>query len=334
MRYLGLNISNLYFLNPDLGKMLGIQEGDPIEVHQKLIDLVLHGHEPISPQSYVLVPTLQMNSREFYFREAELLTEILEFYKKNPKTMLNSGDIWKVTPSIHEANDTWPVLDNKKFLPTLLPTLQYARQWRSKNITVHLPVRPQNEINSLVDTLTHPDVIKAIRGQPDDFKISIDLENNHHNSFFGNLDNLAEFAVLLDEKLDRLGAQDLKTQINFCFDFGHFATQSTKLRYNKRQMLENFFESQRKRIKTLHLHTNDGSNDQHYLPYNTDSQSIHLKHFNGDQRLLKEHSELLFDCLPILKLHDQDNWMIILETDKPFDLKDLQANNQKIVDCL
>jgi hypothetical protein len=35
-----------------------------------------------------------------------------------------------------------------------------------------------------------------------------------------------------------------------------------------------------------------------------------------------------------LKFKEQDNWTIVLETDKPFELSDLYANNQKILNSL
>jgi sugar phosphate isomerase/epimerase len=324
VRYISLNCTTMYFFSSVLGDILGLEEGEPVEVHSKLIQMVQRSFSKIKEKEQnfgeLFSAGLQMNTRDFYFREPGMIDEIIECYKDTKK--INS---LTVTPSIHQASDAQPFSECKDFFEEFQRNCDLMRAWESKNLTVHLPVREENDMVDVINTLTDPRSIKAIRGPKDSFKISIDLENNHHNTYFGNLYNCIEFIENLDDKMDEIGKSSLKSQLNFCFDYGHYITQAHLMGYNKQKMLSEFFESKKDRIKTLHLHNNDGiGKDQHILiglhPENTENGIGHIGNVKVNAKLLKEHEEILLEALPILKLKERDDWNLVTETDKFYNI--------------
>ncbi len=191
-------------------------------------------------------------------------------------------------------------------------------------MTVHLPISPDDDTSEVIAALTDPKVIDAAAGTtPDDFKISIDLENNWHKSFFGNLDNCIALFQQLDEKLADIGQPELRSCFNFCYDHGHFVAQAAQLNYEKHTILPRFLRQMGPRIKTLHLHCNDGSNDQHMLLGSSPTSPgvTAKKHFN--MALFNENERLLLKNLPLLHLQTQDDWMIVLEVTVAYTFEEL-----------
>ncbi len=191
-------------------------------------------------------------------------------------------------------------------------------------MTVHLPISPEDDTAEVIAALTDPVVIDAVWGSTAAaFKISIDLENNWHESFFGDLDHCIALFQQLDEKLVDIGKPELRACFNLCYDHGHFVAQAAQLNYEKDTILPRFFRQMGPRIKTLHLHCNDGSNDQHLL-LGTSPTSLGLKNkkqFNAT--LIQENEKLLLKNLPLLRLSTRDDWMIVLEVAVAYTFEEL-----------
>jgi sugar phosphate isomerase/epimerase len=316
-----------------MGEILGLEEGDPVEVHKALIKMIRYAYNKLvdsptfqnKPIKNVF-PGVQINTREFYFKEPTIVDEITSCYQSTQ----SDGGVY-VVPSIHQANEAQPLHEKVDFYPELKTNCALAEKWNSKNITVHLPVRTNNDIDEVIELLTSKNCIEIIKGTPGIYQPSIDLENNHHNTFFGDLDNCSAFLAKLDDKLDEIGASFLKQNINFCFDSGHYLTQAHLMGYNNRDMLARFFKTQANRIKTLHLHKNDGiGKDQHILLGIEPDANNSIGFTKVEPALLAEHEAILLECLPLLRFLEKDNWNIVLETDKWY-TPDLLAHSLKLI---
>ncbi len=307
-----------YFLNRDMGKVLDLEEGHPVEVHKALIKkikapfLQLAQDFPILGKKFK--PSVQINTGNFYFRDPEILEQILNEYIKQG-----------IYPSIHQKNNAQPLNESEEFLVEICENIERTRGIWGNHICVHLPVNDRNDIKEVIENLTKRDLVELLE---ENRHVSIDLENNHHNSFFGNLYNCSVFIEQLDKELQEKGLEELKSQFNFTFDYGHFFTQSHFMNYDKRKMLADFFRSNGNRIKTLHLHVNDGIHkDQHIMPRLCAKKRENGKFYVGgkevDLLLLQEHEKILLESLPILDWKNKKNSNLVIEIDSIYTDQDL-----------
>ncbi len=306
-----------------MGKILNLEEGHPIEVHRGLRSIILKVIEDLKTNTEFLFseikPGVQFNSRDFYFREEEILQEIFELYRNV------CANEQKVFGTIHQSNEIQPIKACKNFTDELSRNIYYHTIMGTNNLTVHLPVDKENRIAEITDILTSEPTLKILsEGISTMPMISIDFENNHHGSFFGNLDNCITLFETLKDKYIEIGEKEIYSIINICFDSGHYFIDPEKMGYNKRGMLENFFENMKTKINTLHLHTNDAINDRHLL------LGCQIENLSINPPLIKhkvhEHTELILESLPILKLKEKKNWNIVTETDIPYTYDDLYNN--------
>jgi len=321
----------MYFFSGVLGDVLGLQEGDPVELHQGLIRMIRNTFKILKTEAactqHHVLPAIQMNTGDFYFNDPDMVRSVMNEYEKT-----RTEPDGYILPCIHQFGSAIPLPDNTEFFSHFLKNIQYHRTWGARNLTVHLPIRPNDDTEKVISVLTSSKFIETMLQPPKDPNyqfISIDLENNHHNSFFGNLDHVSAFIEKLDQRYQQLGIPHLSESINLCFDYGHYISQATKMNYEKREMLRRFFDKMRHRIKTLHLHMNDGSDDQHILVgLMPDAQNkIGTIPILGD--LYREHTQILLETLPRLELHRERNWLLVAETDKPY-TKEALANSFKL----
>ena len=314
-----------------MGKILELTEGDPVEVHKGLRSLIYKTIDWLNAitgcSSFGIHPGVQFNSRDFYFRESEILKEILELYenkKMNEK---------KVYGTIHQSNGIQPIKACKEFIEELIKNLDLHLQLGTNNLTVHLPVDKENRIAEICEILTSDAIInqlEIIRNKNPN--ISIDFENNHHGSFFGNLDHCIALFQSLKDKLYEIGKKDIYPILNICFDSGHFFIDADKMNYNKTAMLENFFETMKAKINTLHIHTNDGITDRHFLLGRSYDNFLIKPAINKEK--IQENTTLILETLPMLNLKQKNNWNIVSETDSPYKIEDLIENFKLIFEHL
>ena len=301
MNLISINCTLSYFLSADMGNILNLHDGYPLEVHKGLIDIISSPFNLNKAQNTIIGETLkyfepgvQINTGDFYLREKQIVDSLKELYQKE-----------KVLPSIHQKNNIQPLNSSRDFKKELISNIKKTEEIWSNNICVHLPVRKQDDTDEVIQNLTKPELLKVMKAHP---SISIDLENNHHNSYFGNLYHCTHLLERLDDKLEDLGKSNLKENFNLTFDYGHFVTQAYYLKYDKREMLFDFYKNSGKRIRTIHAHNNDGIHkDQHLLLGLTPQISKEKSNmgFIGNKKVnlskLKENEKLFFETLPELE---------------------------------
>jgi hypothetical protein len=196
-----------------------------------------------------------------------------------------------------------------------------------------LPVDKENRIEEVCEIMTSESVLNLLKNESGK-NISIDLENNHHMSFFGNLKNCSELLDRIHDRLTEIGRKEMYKNINFCFDSGHYFIDSDKMGYPKQKMLSEFFESKRDKIKTLHLHSNDGTKDHHLLLGQIPGENSPYEVKGIKLDILKQNTNLLLDLLPILKFNKQDNWNIVSEMGLPYTYDHLLKNFELIYNAI
>ena len=69
-----------------MGAVLHLEEGEPEEVHLGLIWMINQTFEKVSDSTFIadFQPGIQVNSRDFYFREDGMWDLIIDLYQKKP----------------------------------------------------------------------------------------------------------------------------------------------------------------------------------------------------------------------------------------------------------
>src|SRR5579884_610546 len=140
-----------------------------------------------------------------------------------------------------------------------------------------------------------------------------EYEDRKLDAAFSALEELSLFArqrgveILLENTPNAMSSAERLTQflaqthlgLSFCFDIGHA---------HMNEGVERAYETMQERIRSTHLHDNDGKSDQHLFPIVQDGGSIDWK---NAMRLLRSRP----DQYPlVLELHDTPDFPHNLET--------------------
>ncbi len=240
-----------YLFNKEMGRGIGLAEPEPGTIITTLSKLSrdacswLHGQFP----GLDVHPGVQYgNESDLYFEDEGLLQAI------SSETRASNGAVW---PVIHETSDKQPLKPG--FLEKMVQLLGLCDRFGIKNITVHLPLETTDTTSRLVDALCDPAFLDAMVLHD----VSVDLEQNWHGSWFGFSENVIALFHALDDSLDQRGYSPLKRKFGMTFDSGHHFAQYRIAGRDVRQGIEDVFDALGHRIRTLHLHGNDGTGDQH-----------------------------------------------------------------------
>ena len=111
--------------------------------------------------------------------------------------------------NIHQANDAQPLPEYSQFYKETQTNLDFSKRLGAHNLVIHLPVRKQDDTENVISCLSNISFLETLKS----YNISLDFENNHHNSFFGNLDNCSNLLNLLDDRIRFFGIWGYKTPI-------------------------------------------------------------------------------------------------------------------------
>ncbi len=315
-----------------MGEVLGLEEGHPVEVHKALIKMIKTAYENVAstfPQvSDTVNPCVQFNTREFYFRDEEIVEQVKDLYIKQ------NGEKHRVVASIHQDNEIQPLNRCKNFYKELEKNLTIMDELNGANLTVHLPISAENQMEEVINILTSNKMLNLLEKFKHLDPLSIDLENNHHSSFFGNLNNCSFFLGKLRERLAQREKEEYYRFFNICLDTGHYLIDAHHENYPKQEMLDRFLEKHREKIKTIHLHANDGSRDQHLLlgQYPGENSAISLSNLNLPR--LKEHNAIIQNSLAKSQLWDLQDWIVVCELANPYTIEELTRAFEKLCENL
>lgn len=300
-----------------MGASIGLDEPEPENIIRQLsafsrdVARVLRREFPGLEK--LLVPAVQYgNESDMYFDDPGLVDVLL--------SERNAGQ--PVLGFIHQTSDAQPLKPG--FVAKMARLLPMCRRLGTRNITVHLPLDKADTTPRLLDELCSPAFLDILRANP----VSIDLENNWHASWFGFTKHFIDFYAALDYRLDAIEEGQMKEWFGMTFDCGHFFAQYAIAGQPIGPDLDLLFQALGNRIRTLHLHGNDGTGDKHknFLPMDEDPRRDSPQVAN---------QRALLSCLPILDITNrarQDKWDIVIvsELAEPFTRDSYLAHSRLI----
>jgi sugar phosphate isomerase/epimerase len=297
-----------------MGESIGLEEPEPDGIIASLSRVSRNACEFLRSkfEQLEIIPTVQYgNASDFYYDDPALVQCLLD--QKEPAN-------GKVIPTIHAASDVHPL--NPFFPEQLERVLKTCKILGCKNTTVHLSLDKEDITTQTIESLASDPVVDLITK----YKVSVDLENNWHDCWLGYAENIIRFYDELKDKLSETGHDDACDYMGMCFDSGHLFAQYTIAGMDVREGTVELFEGIGKKIRTLHLHSNDGTGDEH-LP------------FNRKKGKFEEHQEILLDALKILDIPrrgDADEWntVIIAELGAPFTWEEFKEHSRLIMASL
>ncbi|MBD3187088.1 hypothetical protein GF325_09690 [Candidatus Bathyarchaeota archaeon] len=300
----GINNNIKYCFSNRMGASIGINDPDPISIIRGLSRFSRKVASVLSRDFQAFTPGVQYGNESDLYFDDPLLLDAINKERKAPETVI---------PIIHQTSGNQPLKGG--FIEKMAQISNLCQIFQTRNVCVHLPLEPFDTTAELLEVLTQDGLLDAIA----DVNIAIDLEQNWHDSWFGFTEHLLEFFPALDDALERKGHEGLQDKFGMTFDSGHFFAQYHLSGASWRDMekdMENLFSRLGDRIRTIHLHGNDGTGDHHAL--------FRRNHPNTLQgRRFKKNQDILFKHLPMLNLSDRntrDKWdtVIISEIGNPF----------------
>ncbi len=304
-----------------MGASIGLDEPEPENIIRHLSAFSRGAVRALATEypwlGKVLVPAVQYgNESDIYFDDPDLVNVLL--------TERNAAE--PVYSFVHQTSDKQPL--KRGFRAKIAQLLPLCRRLGTRNITVHLPLDRTDTTKDLLDELCAPAFLDIVRGS----RVSIDLENNWHASWFGFADHLIDFYAALDRRLDAVGEGGMKEWFGMTFDCGHFFAQYRIAGRLLRPDLDRLFSALGGRIRTLHLHGNDGTGDQHrcFVPLPSDPT-------RDDAAAANQRA--LLSCLPTLDLMGRargDKWdaVIVSEIAVPFTMDAFLHHSRLIFDAI
>jgi len=208
------------------------------------------------------------------------------------------------------------------FIKTLEKQIKICKMINCNCIVSHAPSTQSNINTQWVEELANSKIRRLLRNN----RVTICFENiDYKGDYYENLAHLVEWRSELVRKFN-----ELNNHIKFCFDFGHYQIflQRDKLGNNSSQAVyknkdhdflkEDLFEKFIKNTKVFHIDTNDGTNDQHILPF-SNKKSIRVKNEFSRKQFIKNSYQVV-EWLKLIKKIESDTieryW--ILEVEPPF----------------
>nr|MDO8084025.1 hypothetical protein [Candidatus Sigynarchaeum springense] len=313
--------NSAYLFSRAMGASIGLDEPEPDNIIRRLSACSRETARVLAAEypglAKILVPAVQYgNESDMYFDDPGLV-DLLLSERNAPEP---------VYAFIHQTSGKQPLKPG--FREKMARLLPLCRRFGTRNITVHLPLDRADTTPALLDELCVPGFLEVVRKS----RVSIDLENNWHASWFGFTDHLIDFYAALDRQLEAIGEGRMKEWFGMTFDCGHFFAQYCIAGRPLRPDLERLFSNLGDRIRTLHLHGNDGTSDQHRVFEAPPSEPAGTSAFGKNQ-------QALLDCLPLLGLarwQREDKWdaVIVSEIAVPFTMEAYLAHSRLIFDAI
>ncbi len=134
---------------------------------------------------------------------------------------------------------------------------------KSKGIIIHPPSNREDTTSSFIQQLINEEILTML----EDSEIYICIENAQESgAYFQSLQNLIHLRKNLEHELKKLGKIHLISLFKFCFDTGHYLLYQQR-DGNDIEEWTQYAKEYLPHVVVFHIHSNDGSADQHLLPY-------------------------------------------------------------------
>jgi len=206
----------------------------------------------------------------------------------------------------------------QQFVPTLRAQLQQCETLKSCGLVVHPPETRNDTSDIFICEFTSPEILSVLNHS----QIAIYIENAQSSgTYFQDLGHLVRLRTQLLSRLEELNEKISPDRIKFCFDTGHYLLFQQR-DGNGTLDWEKNSSSFLKDVDVFHIHSNDGTKDQHLLPY-TQAQPL-------EKHLPFNFKDFFENCHQIVKWLEKSiayrtpgNKFYILEINPPFERKEL-----------
>lgn len=293
MKYgLGFNSHSYFFSDLPIETDIQIIKKLIIE----LLDLTL---TQLAPLKFRYQAVLQFGDESWPFLKN---SELLHFLNHESK-------LREITPIIHQLDRIHPLTHN--FSGWVQRYLSISQDVGSPYLIIHLPPNRNNTLRETAKALTANQILDSLyRGE-----VTIALENVNYKKptpFFGELENTAALFRRIEDRLKNTPYEGLEEKFKVCFDYGHFTVNARQSNENIGEKMEWFISAAGEKIDVLHVHMNDGTEDQHLL--------LGEYPLNANLQVLKEHERNLLSALKKLR---EKTRIFIVEKNSPFQTKDM-----------
>jgi hypothetical protein len=313
-RYIGFWIGENHFLEKqDYLKAVELDQFDPDESFTQIYENFIHKNQPSRLTSMVEF-TIHLSNINGILSQSWFFDSFWSTHKKYaPKFSL----------SVHIPFAEHQLPLTTEFVPTLLDSLKFCEKIEAGAMVIHAPRTKEDTSEAFIEQLTNPSVITQLKQYP----MFISIENTQDSGcYFQKMEHLVTLRLKLIEKLQQISAQDLISCFTFCFDTGHY------LLYQQRDGhlnsdFDEWSSSFLPLVSVIHIHANDGSRDQHILPYLQSSYPEERYPFD-----FKQYFENCHQVIRWLKLIDEQ-WAPelngkryhVLETYTPYSWDEMAA---------
>ncbi|MHA1698853.1 MAG: hypothetical protein ACTSWN_08455 [Promethearchaeota archaeon] len=205
------------------------------------------------------------------------------------------------------------------FDETFLKAMKLCTALNVDAMVMHAPlIQTGNTDDDFVAAMTKEKILDAM----DENKTVLCWENAQDpEARYRFLDNLIHWREKLVEKLDCIGRDDLVDRHLFCFDTGHFLLSLQRDHANKDQV-EKYLPEFGKHVKVYHIQANDGTSDQHLIPF------INFKAVNCRKEVnhsrFEENSRKVIDYIQACEDNtDLEGRHLHLEVDNPMPISEM-----------
>ncbi|WP_457559000.1 hypothetical protein [Candidatus Harpocratesius sp.] len=178
---------------------------------------------------------------------------------------------------------------SENFHNILLEQIKWCRNYDANGIIIHPPQKPQDLGDEFVENLCHLKILDLIHQN----NITLYIENAQESgAYFQSLQHLLELRKKIRQSLKKKGYTILINHFRFCFDFGYY------LLFQQRDGMGtddwvHFSSAFLPNVQVFHVHANDGSSDQHLLPY--------TKNLPEHNRFPFDYKRFFENCHQVLK---------------------------------
>lgn len=330
--FIGPTLNRMWFFSKSFRNSLELDEKNPILVidkSKKLSEIIVNAfkeNQSINIENEINGIVQFSQDCIFFYDNPEIMDKIASLSKLSGSNEYNSMLVY---PIIHHPNNINP--ETTEFLKSIKQNFERTKYFGGDSIIIHFHPKATDSgiYQKTFDALTSPKFLDLV----EKFKIYMQFENNHHQSYFGNGENIIHFYKDLDKKLEKIGRGELIPYFSFCFDYGHFITQMHMAGKNVEHEIMEFFNKFSDRIGTFHLHINDGTTDQHIIPINRDKIIIPKGYKRYDDSQIMIYKDILWRTLKYwVKLTNGDNKPIkfIFEINSPFTINQFANLGSKL----